>query len=109
MTTGLDQPAPREVKILDTAALLALEERLRGSGSPPRCCSDPAFVSCPTAFHDPVFREPTPEETRMVTRRTGGAPPVLVAVEADAHGAERARGLIAAEALDIVEGTVLRY
>ncbi|MDX2563156.1 hypothetical protein PV371_26345 [Streptomyces sp. TX20-6-3] len=71
--------------------------------------SDPVFVSCPSAFHDPVFREPTPEETRMVTRRTGGAPPVLVAFEADAHGVEPVSGLIAAEALDIVEGTVLRH
>ncbi|MER5965948.1 hypothetical protein [Streptomyces sp. NPDC002057] len=71
--------------------------------------SDPLFVVCPTAFMDPVFRAPTPDETLMITRQIGGTPPVLVAFEADAHGPEPASCLIAAEGLDIAEGVVGRH
>ncbi|MFJ8435877.1 hypothetical protein ACIQ9P_31700 [Kitasatospora sp. NPDC094019] len=71
--------------------------------------SDPLFVSCPAAFQDPAFREPTPEEMRTVRRQTGEAPELVVAFEADAGGPEPASGLIAAGGLDIVRGTVLRY
>ncbi|MFF2522627.1 hypothetical protein [Streptomyces liangshanensis] len=69
----------------------------------------PLFVSCPAAFHDPVFRAPTPEEVATITRRLGGRPPVLAAFEADAGGSEAVACLVAAERLDIVRGTVLRY
>lgn len=69
----------------------------------------PLFVSCPAAFHDPVFRAPTPEESLRVTRQLGGRPPVLVAFEADAGGSEPVSCLVAAERLDIVQETVLRY
>ncbi|NBM14430.1 hypothetical protein [Streptomyces sp. GC420] len=71
--------------------------------------SDPAFVMCPAAFHDPAFREPTPDEVRTVSRQIGETPAVLVAFEADAGGTQPATGLIAAGQLDIVRGTVFRY
>ncbi|MEU0373627.1 hypothetical protein ABZ070_25845 [Streptomyces sp. NPDC006283] len=70
---------------------------------------DPAFVSCPSAFHDPVFRAPTPAELMRVTRQLGERPPVLVAFEADAGGQEPTSCLIAAEGFEIVRETVLRY
>ncbi|EFL26537.1 hypothetical protein SSOG_06251 [Streptomyces himastatinicus ATCC 53653] len=49
---------------------------------------EPAFVSCPAMFHDPVFRAPTSGELEAISRRVGGPPAVLVAFEADAHGEE---------------------
>ncbi|MCX5414504.1 hypothetical protein [Streptomyces sp. NBC_00059] len=70
---------------------------------------DPAFVHCPSGFHDPVFRSPSPDELLKLTRQLGEKPPVVVAFEADAGGQEPATGLIAAERLDIVQETVLRY
>lgn len=69
----------------------------------------PLFVSCPAVFQDPVFRAPTPEELLRVTRQFGGRPPVLVAFEADAGGSEPVSCLVAAERLDMVQETVLRY
>ncbi|MEU8828279.1 hypothetical protein [Streptomyces sp. NPDC048636] len=70
---------------------------------------DPAFVSCPTVFHDPAFRAPTADELATVTRRLGERPAVLVAFEADADGREPVPCLIAAARLEIVRGRVLRY
>ncbi|MBL1100473.1 hypothetical protein [Streptomyces coffeae] len=70
---------------------------------------DPAFVSCPTAFHDPVFRAPTPEEPAAVTRHRGEQLTVLVAFEADAHGPEPGSCVVAAERLEIMREHVLRY
>lgn len=70
---------------------------------------DPAFVSCPARFFDPVFRAPTSEELGGVTRRLGEEPPVLVAFEADAGGSEFVSCLIAAERVEILQETVLRY
>lgn len=70
---------------------------------------DPLFVTCPTAFHDPVFRLPTPEEIHTVTRQVGEAPPLVVVFEADAGGSEPATCLIAANSVEVVRGTVLRY
>ncbi|MFE4602509.1 hypothetical protein ACFRKE_16820 [Kitasatospora indigofera] len=69
----------------------------------------PAFVSCPAEFQDPVFRAPTREEWTGITRRLGGVPPVLVAFEADAGGREPVSCLVAAEGFEVVLGTVLRY
>ncbi|MFF1870664.1 hypothetical protein [Kitasatospora herbaricolor] len=69
----------------------------------------PAFVSCPAVFHDPVFRAPTRDEWTGVTRRLGGVPPVLVAFEADAGGPEPASCLVAAEGFEVVRAMVLRY
>ncbi len=46
--------------------------------------SDPLFVACPAAFQDPTFREPTPEDIRVVARQTGEIPALVVAFEADA-------------------------
>ncbi|MFF1833389.1 hypothetical protein ACFVXE_04125 [Streptomyces sp. NPDC058231] len=71
--------------------------------------SDPVFVTCPAAFRDPVFRTPTPDEVRLITRQIGETPPVLIAFEADAGGPILASGLVAAGQLDIVQGTVFRY
>ncbi|MEW2438864.1 hypothetical protein AB0952_32760 [Streptomyces caniferus] len=71
--------------------------------------SDPVFVSCPSAFHDPAFRAPSPDELLKVTRRLDREPAVVVAFEADVGGQEPASCLIAAERLDIVEESVLRY
>ncbi|MFJ3927663.1 hypothetical protein [Streptomyces sp. NPDC090022] len=70
---------------------------------------EPEFVSCPSAFQDPVFRAPSAAELLKVARQLGGEPPVVVAFEADAGGQEPVSCLIAAERLDIVQGTVLRY
>jgi hypothetical protein len=71
--------------------------------------SDPTFVSCPAMFHDPVFRGPTNDEVLRVTRQFGEGPPVLAAFEADANGREPVPCLVAAERLEIVHETVLRY
>ncbi|KUN98135.1 hypothetical protein [Streptomyces resistomycificus] len=71
--------------------------------------ADPVYVQCPTAFHDPVFREPTSEELVRVSRRLGEDPPVLVAFEADAGGREPVSCLVAAERLEVVQEMVLRY
>jgi hypothetical protein len=70
---------------------------------------DPAFVSCPTSFHDPTFRAPTPDEILTVTRHLGEQLPVVVAFEADAGGQEPLSCLIAAERLEIVREPVLRH
>ncbi|MFF6952857.1 hypothetical protein ACFZAD_29900 [Streptomyces iakyrus] len=70
---------------------------------------DPVFVSCPTSFNDPTFRAPTPDEMVKIDRHVGEPPPVVVAFEADAGGQEPVSCLIAAERLDIVRETVLRY
>ncbi|MFI0712249.1 hypothetical protein ACH4SK_16645 [Streptomyces inhibens] len=70
---------------------------------------DPVFVRCPSNFHDPTFRAPSPDEILQVTRQLGGELPVVVAFEADAGGQEPVSCLIAAERLKIVHETVLRY
>ncbi|MFE2580677.1 hypothetical protein [Streptomyces sp. NPDC059378] len=70
---------------------------------------DPIFVACPAGFHDPVFRSPSPDELLKVTRQFGEKPPIVVAFEADAGGQEPVACLIAAERLDIVQESVLRY
>jgi hypothetical protein len=70
---------------------------------------DPALVQCPTAFQDPVFRSPAPDETLAVTRQLGEAPQLLVVFEADAGGSEPATCLIAAGSVEVVVGTVFRY
>lgn len=69
----------------------------------------PAFVSCPAAFQDPVFREPTAEEAARLRRTLGETPPVVVAFEADAGGPEPISCLVAAERLDILPGFVQRH
>ncbi len=71
--------------------------------------ADPALVSCPSNFQDPAFRAPSPDELLRVTRQLGEEPPVVVAFEADAGGPEPVSCLIAAERLEIVHETVLRY
>ncbi|MFJ5842295.1 hypothetical protein ACIQGO_37080 [Streptomyces shenzhenensis] len=70
---------------------------------------DPVFVSCPSSFQDPMFRAPSPDELLKVARRLGGELTVVVAFEADAGGQEAVPCLIAAERLEIVQETVLRY
>ncbi|MEU9157006.1 hypothetical protein AB0D59_42300 [Streptomyces sp. NPDC048417] len=69
----------------------------------------PALVRCPTQFHDPVFRAPTSEELARVTGQIGEEPLILVAFEADAGGPEPVSCLIAAEHVEVVQETVLRY
>ena len=69
----------------------------------------PAFVSCPQAFQDPVFRAPTDEETARLVRALGETPPLVVAFEADAGGREPVSCLVAAERLDILPGFVPRH
>ncbi|MFD0352105.1 hypothetical protein ACFQ0M_50105 [Kitasatospora aburaviensis] len=66
---------------------------------------DPLFVMCPATFQDPVFREPRPDEIRLVSGQVGEMPAVLVAFEADAGGSELASGLIGAGRLDVVQGS----
>ncbi|NKE63679.1 hypothetical protein FXN61_45975 [Lentzea sp. PSKA42] len=70
---------------------------------------DPVLVQCPTAFQDPVFRVPRPEEALAVTRQFGEAPQLLVVFEADAGGTEPVTSLIAASSVEMVQGTVFRY
>ncbi|MGW8556620.1 hypothetical protein [Streptomyces tubercidicus] len=69
---------------------------------------EPVFVSCPSGFHDPAFRAPSPDELLKITRQLGGKPPIVVGFEADAGGQEPVSCLIAAERLDVVQKTVLR-
>ncbi|MBO1419818.1 hypothetical protein [Streptomyces sp. FH025] len=71
--------------------------------------ADPLYVRCPAAFQDPVFREPTPGERRLVERQCGEEPRVLLAFEADGGGPEPVSGLIAAGSVEVRVGTVLRY
>ncbi|MEV6838065.1 hypothetical protein AB0N17_26725 [Streptomyces sp. NPDC051133] len=66
------------------------------------------YVSCPAAFQDPSFREPTAEETARLRRALGETPPVVVAFEADGGGPEPVSCLIAAEDLEIRPGFVPR-
>ncbi|MFG2987282.1 hypothetical protein ACGFYQ_39625 [Streptomyces sp. NPDC048258] len=70
---------------------------------------DPFIVSCPSGFYDPAFRAPSPDELQQLARQLGEEPPVVVAFEADAGGQDPVSCLIAAERLDIVQETVLRY
>ncbi|MFH8729315.1 hypothetical protein [Streptomyces termitum] len=66
--------------------------------------TDVSYLRCPTAFLDPVFREPTAEEAAEVVRVTGGEPSVLLAFEADGGGTGAASCLIAAEAWAVRQG-----
>ncbi|MEV8225726.1 hypothetical protein AB0P41_06570 [Streptomyces sp. NPDC079167] len=70
---------------------------------------DLVFAGCPAMFSDPEFRAPTSEERERAARQFGEEPPVLVAFEADAGGREPVSCLIAAERLEIVHESVLRY
>ncbi|MET9469980.1 hypothetical protein ABZY44_35350 [Streptomyces sp. NPDC006544] len=72
---------------------------------------EPLFVSCPSAFQDPIFRAPSFDEVLKVTRQLGCEPTVVVAFEAEAEagGQETVSCLIAAARLDIVQEVVLRY
>jgi hypothetical protein len=70
---------------------------------------DPAFVICPSSFHDPQFRAPSPDEIAKVTHHLGGELPVIVAFEADAGGQEPLSCLVAGERFEIVQESVLRY
>ncbi|MEU3607002.1 hypothetical protein AB0E83_16350 [Streptomyces sp. NPDC035033] len=58
--------------------------------------ADVSYVRCPTAFTDPVFREPTAGERAEVLRIVGEEPPVLLAFEADGGGTAPVSCLIAA-------------
>jgi hypothetical protein len=69
----------------------------------------PLLVHCPTAFQDPVFRAPTPQEAQSVADQLGEIPPLLVAFEADAGGREHATCIIAAASVEVRRGTVFRY
>lgn len=71
--------------------------------------TDPVWVSCPAAFQDPVFRDPAPDEVRLLADQLGETPPVVLAFDADAGGARPAACLIAAGRLDILQGAVYRY
>ncbi|MFD4377751.1 hypothetical protein [Streptomyces sp. NPDC058486] len=66
--------------------------------------TDTLYVRCPTAFADPEFREPTPEEWAEAVRAVGGEPPVLLAFEADGGGTGPVSCLIAAEAWAMRQG-----
>ncbi|MER6063698.1 hypothetical protein ABT167_21410 [Streptomyces sp. NPDC001792] len=68
----------------------------------------PGLVSCPSAFQDPVFREPAAEETARLRRALGETPPVVVAFEADGGGPDPVSCLLAAEGLVVLPGLVAR-
>ncbi|MCX5268639.1 hypothetical protein [Streptomyces sp. NBC_00199] len=74
-----------------------------------RVFADPAYVACPAAFHDPVFREPTPGELASPDRRLGERPPVVAAFDGDAGGPGPTPCLVAAQRLEIVREHVLRH
>ncbi|GAA4922951.1 hypothetical protein LX16_5072 [Stackebrandtia albiflava] len=69
---------------------------------------EPEFVACPTSFHDPVFRAPTETERTRLVNGLAEPPPVLVAFDADANGAEPIPCLIAAGRLEVVHQLVTR-
>jgi hypothetical protein len=71
--------------------------------------SDPVYLSCPTVFQEPEFREPTPTEIQRITEWCGATPPVIVAFEAGGGGRTPVTCLIAAETVKVVEGVVYRY
>ncbi|MFI8366941.1 hypothetical protein [Streptomyces sp. NPDC085466] len=66
--------------------------------------TDVRYLRCPTAFMDPVFREPTAVERAEVVRSTGEEPPVLLAFDADGGGAAPVACLVAAEAWAVRQG-----
>ncbi|MFE6226154.1 MULTISPECIES: hypothetical protein, partial [unclassified Streptomyces] len=66
--------------------------------------TDTLYVRCPTAFTDPVFREPTPAERAEAVRITGGPPAVLLAFEADGGGTGPVSCLIAAGGCAVRQG-----
>ncbi|MFG2116343.1 hypothetical protein ACGFRB_27530 [Streptomyces sp. NPDC048718] len=70
--------------------------------------TDTSYVRCPTAFSDPVFRQPTATERAEAVRLTGLEPPVLVAFEADGGGTEPVSCLLAAGAWAVRQGHVPR-
>ncbi|WP_262418473.1 hypothetical protein [Streptomyces sp. SP2-10] len=68
--------------------------------------TDTGFVSCPAAFQEPRFREPTVEETARPRRTLGETPSAVVAFEADGGGPEPVSCLTAAEDPEIRPGFV---
>ncbi|MFB7466115.1 hypothetical protein ACFCZ1_21890 [Streptomyces sp. NPDC056224] len=73
---------------------------------------EPVFISCPSSFHDPTFRAPSPAELRQLACQLGEKPEnpsVVVAFEADADGQQPVPCPFAAERLNIVQETVPRY
>jgi hypothetical protein len=77
-----DQPVPRELKVLDTASLLRLEERAWGLGLSQRL--DPAWVQAnaapdgahyllPALWHDLFHRRDVPRQLRCELLITLGA------------------------------------
>ncbi|MGW4056325.1 hypothetical protein ACWENA_36450 [Streptomyces sp. NPDC004779] len=71
--------------------------------------TDTVSVRCPTAFTEPVFREPTPGERAEVARITGEEPPVLLAFEADGGGTAPVSCLVAAGAWALRQGHFPRW
>ena len=67
------------------------------------------YVACPSLFRRPVFRSPTAFERTLVGQSAGREAPVLVAFDI----ADDERGslpcLIAAEEVEVRQGTVFRY
>jgi hypothetical protein len=72
--------------------------------------ADVGYVSCPTQFSHPQFREPTPEECHTVRGYVGEEPRVIVAFDIEAvSGAGVLPCIIAADDLNVIVGTVYRY
>ncbi|WP_436532471.1 hypothetical protein [Actinoplanes sp. HUAS TT8] len=73
--------------------------------------TDLAYMACPTQFTNPRFREPTPAERRLVQRHCGDEPAVILAFDVEsAHRLDEwLPCLIAADAIQVVPGTVYRY
>ena len=67
---------------------------------------DVAYLSVPTTFEHPMFREPTEAEIGRVRAHVGEVPAVVVAfdVEANARGVEFLPCVIAAEAHELARG-----
>ena len=69
-----------------------------------------SYLACPAQFHDPRFREPTPQERDTVLRYVGEPPPVVVAFDIEAEsGGGVLPCIVAAEGLEVVTGMVYRY
>jgi hypothetical protein len=71
---------------------------------------DVAYLSVPTVFEHPVFREPADDEIGRVHAYVGEVPPVVVAfdVEANAGGVEYLPCMIAADAFGLESGSFRR-
>jgi hypothetical protein len=72
--------------------------------------ADVDYLACPTRFHDPQFREPTPDEQALLHRHIGEEPALIVAFDVEPPvGSDPLPCLIAARSVEVKPGLVYRY